>query len=127
MQTALQSLLEDPGQAAPLPEPLTYPDTANRPFETAYWNDIKTLAEGEYRNKDNADCVQDPASPGQPPCTLRDLDRLGDYLIARHRESIRQAGMDRPGVLRGNPFPLENGLRFSALRRVEKQPGGPTA
>ena len=24
MQTALQSLLEEPGQAAPLPEPLTY-------------------------------------------------------------------------------------------------------
>ena len=93
VQSAFQSLLEEPGQAATLPEPLTYPDTANRQFETAYWNDIKTLAEGEYRNKDNADCVHDPANPGQPPCTLRDLDRLGDYLIARHRESIRQAGM----------------------------------
>jgi len=104
MQSALQARLEEPGQAVRLPEPLTYASTASRPFETAYWNDIKTLAEGEYRNKDNADCVQDPASLAQAPCTLRDLDRLGDYLIARHRESIRQAGLEGQAFCGEIPF-----------------------
>ncbi|MGD0750563.1 MAG: M28 family peptidase [Anaerolineales bacterium] len=112
MQTALQSLLEELGQAAPFPEPLTYPFTANRQFEIAYWNDIKTLAEGEYRNKDNADCVQNPASSGQPPCTLRDLDRLGDYLIARHRASIQQAGMDGRAFCGELPFRWKTDFAF---------------
>jgi hypothetical protein len=112
MQAALQSLLEDPGHAAQIPEVLTYPDTATRPFETAYWNDIKTLAQGEYRNKDNADCVQDPVTWSQAPCTLRDLDRLGDYLIARHRESIRQAGMDGRAFCGEIPFHWKTDFAF---------------
>jgi hypothetical protein len=112
MQKALQSLLEEPAHAAPLPEPLTYPYTANRPFELAYWNDIKTLAEGEYRNKDNADCVQDPAIPGKAPCTLRDLDRLGDYLITRHRESIQKAGMQGQAFCGELPFHWKTDFAF---------------
>jgi len=112
MQAALRSRLKEPGQASALPEPLTYADTANRQFETAYWNDIKTLAEGEYRNKDNADCVQDPAAPDQTPCTLRDLDRLGDYLIARHRETIHQAGMDGQAFCGELPFHWKTDFDF---------------
>ena len=112
LQSALPALLEDPAQAAALPEPLTYPYTATRQFETAYWNDIRTLAEGEYRNKDNADCVQDPSVPDQPPCTLRDLDRLGDYLIARHRESIRQAGMEGQAFCGELPFRWSTDFAF---------------
>jgi len=34
-----------------VPEPLTYLDTANRQFEMAYWNDIKTLAEGNIATR----------------------------------------------------------------------------
>ena len=104
MLTALRSLVEGPGQAAQTRLPLTYPETANRQFESAYWNDIKTLAEGVFRNKDNADCAEEPATPGQAPCILRDLDRLGDYLIARHRQSIRQAGMDGQAFCGELPF-----------------------
>ncbi len=112
MQAALQSLLEDPGHTAQVPEPLTYPETATRPFETAYWNDIKTLAQGEYRNKDNADCVQDHVTLSQAPCTRRDLDRLGDYLIARHRESIRQAGMQGRAFCGEIPFHWKTDFAF---------------
>jgi hypothetical protein len=112
MQSALQSLLEEPSRVAPLPEPLTYPETANRPFELAYWNDIKTLAEGEYRNKDNADCVQEPAIPNQPPCTRRDLDRLGDYLIDRHRASIQKAGMQGQAFCGELPFHWKTDFAF---------------
>ena len=112
MRSAIQPLLEEPGQTAALPEPLTYTDTATRQFEIAYWNDIKTLAEGEYHNKDNADCAHDPANPGQPACLLRDLDRLGDYLIARHRESIRQAGMEGRAFCGELPFRWKTDFDF---------------
>ena len=112
MQAALQAVLEGPGQAAPLPEPLTFPFTATRQFETSYWNDIKTLAGGEYRNKDNADCVHDPAVPDPSPCTLRDLDRLGDYLIARHRDSIRQAGLQGQAFCGELPFHWKTDFEF---------------
>jgi hypothetical protein len=112
MQAALQSRLEEPGVETRWPEALTYPETATRPFETAYWSDIKTLAQGEYRNKDNADCVQNPAIQSQPPCTRRDLDRLGDYLIARHRESIRQAGMEGQAFCGEIPFRWKTDFAF---------------
>ncbi|MGB8214501.1 MAG: M28 family peptidase [Anaerolineales bacterium] len=112
MQAALQSLLQGPEPATPLPEPLTFSHTATRPFETAYWNDIKTLAEGEYRNKDNADCVQDPAALSPAPCTLRDLDRLGDYLMLRHREAIHNAAMDGQAVCGELPFHWKTDFAF---------------
>jgi len=112
LKADIQALLEQPGQAAPLPEPLTYARTASREFETAYWNDIKTLAEGEYRNKDNADCVHDPALPESSPCTVRDLDRLGDYLIGRHREAIRQAGLQGQAFCGELPFQWKTDFDF---------------
>ena len=46
----------------PLPEPITYRYTANRAFEVAYWKTIARLATGRFINKDNADCVRDPAT-----------------------------------------------------------------
>ncbi len=112
MQTALQSLLEEPGRELQLPEPLTFSDTATRQFEMAYWSDIKTLAQGIYRNKDNADCVQDPATQSQATCTLRDLDRVGDYLMLRHRESIHQAGMDGRAFCGEIPFRWKTDFAF---------------
>ena len=115
MQAALQSLLEESGQETHLPEAMTYPYTATRQFEMAYWSDIKTLAQGDFRNKDNADGAQDPTTPSHIPGTLRDLDRLGDYLIARHRESIHQSGMDGQAICGEIPFRWKTDFTFSSF------------
>jgi hypothetical protein len=77
----------DPG------EPLTFAATATRAFEEALWHDIATLAHGTFRNKDNADCVLDPATQAALDHQQRDLEPLGDYLLLRHRQSIAAAGM----------------------------------
>ncbi|HTX92902.1 MAG TPA: M28 family peptidase [Anaerolineales bacterium] len=98
----------DPGPAASF----TYPATATRAFELAYWNDIQKLAEGEYRNKDNADCVQDDISLSQETCQVRDLDRLGDYLISRHRQSIQKAEMEGKAFCGELPFQWKTDFDF---------------
>ncbi len=64
------------------PESLTYSVTAKRDFEERWWNDIRFLAHGEYVTKDNADVVTDEVTFEHTPKHRRDLDRLGDYLIA---------------------------------------------
>ncbi len=45
---------------------LTYSRTATRTFEKKWWNDIRKLSRGKYINKDNADCVHDPATLVSP-------------------------------------------------------------
>jgi Peptidase family M28 len=104
MQSLVRSILAGAGHDQRLPVPVTYSRTATRSFELTYWNDIKMLAEGEYKNKDNADCVQDVASLSQETCQMRDLDRLGDYLLARHKEAIHRAGMDGKALCGELPF-----------------------
>jgi len=104
MQAALAAILEPRDKTQTLPEAITYATTASRTFEVAYWNDIKTLAEGEYKNKDNADCVQDAATLAALSHPYRDLDRLGDYLLKRHRGAIIRAGLDGQALCGDLPF-----------------------
>ncbi len=112
MQNLVRSMLAGAGHDEQLPAPITYSRTATRSFELAYWNDIKMLAEGEYRNKDNADCVQDAASLSQETCQVRDLDRLGDYLLARHKEAIHRAGMGGRALCGELPFQWKTDFDF---------------
>ncbi len=86
------------------PLPLTYASTATRAFEEAYWTDIAFLAQGHYRNKDNADCVEDPVTQRHLEHHQRDLEHLGDYLIERHRQAIAQAGMEGKALVGELPF-----------------------
>ena len=91
----IEKLLEPSpaGTAAGEDGSLTYAATATRAFEESYWRDIAALAHGLYLTKDNADCVSDPVTTAHLPHPHRDLEPLGDYLIARHREAIAAAGM----------------------------------
>jgi hypothetical protein len=73
------------------PRPLTLHRTARRSFEIAYWNTIAALAHGEFRNKENADCVLDPVTQATLEHHQRDLEALGDYLIAYYTDAIGRA------------------------------------
>ncbi len=110
VQQELQSLLE-PSEPA-LPEPITYAQTATRSFEEAWWNDIATLSHGRYLNKDNADCVLDPATQSKLAHHHRDLEALGDYLLKRHRQAIVESGMERQAVCGEVPFQWKTDFDF---------------
>ena len=77
----------------PLPEPITYRYTANRAFEVAYWKTIAKLATGRFINKDNADCVRDSSTQKLLKHNKRDLEALGDWLLAHYRKLIARHGM----------------------------------
>ncbi len=96
----------------PLPEPVTYAITADRAFEEAYWNDIAALSDGRYRTTDNADVVLDQATQSHLTHHHRDLEALGDYLLARHRDAIAAAGMEGRAMCGEIPFRWETDFDF---------------
>ena len=98
-------------QIAPDPPPgqsLTFAQTGTRVFEESLWRTIASLAEGEFRHKETADRVLiNQGRTGGPAARAaqvvagahRDLDRLGQHLHDRYRETIRRHGMqDRAQV-----------------------------
>ncbi len=82
---------------------MTFGATASRAFEEGVWRSIAGLAEGEFKQKDNADTVH--ANRGrtggkvadrvaQERLGRRDLEALGDHLHARYRALIEAHGME---------------------------------
>jgi len=102
LSDALRTAVRE-GDGAP-PAPLTFHRTARRSFEVAYWRTIAGLATGRFLNKDNADCVLDRATRERLVHLGRDLERLGDFLLARHRRAIARAGMERRAFAGSLPF-----------------------
>ena len=92
---------------------ITYSQTARRSFEESYWEDILELSGGEYINKANADCVQDPATLAYLQHHQRDLERMGDYLIERYQKAIEEAGMSGKVDLGELPFHWTTDFDFS--------------
>jgi hypothetical protein len=86
---------------------LTYRHTAKRAFEVEYWKTICFLAHGQYRTKNNADCVQDEPTLGALAHHRRDLDDLGNYLLNYYDELIGKHG------LRGKALAAELPFRWS--------------
>jgi hypothetical protein len=86
------------------PKSLTFEQTARRSFEVAYWKTIAELAEGTYRNKNNADCVRDPATQAALAYQRRDLDPLGDYLVSYYTQQIATAKMSGKALVGELPF-----------------------
>ena len=102
LSVKLRHLLEP--APPPLPEPLTYPRTARRPFEVSYWKTIADLAEGKYLTKNNADCVRDPVTQKHLVHHHRDLEALGDYLLAHYGKAVGAAGMAGRALVGDLPF-----------------------
>jgi peptidase M28-like protein len=82
---------------------LTLGGAGSRGFEESIWRTIASLAEGDFRQKENADGIAvnrgrtgGPAAraAGLVVAERRDLERLGDHLHERHRALIAKHGME---------------------------------
>ncbi len=111
MRQALEKIIKS-AQPEYLPEPITYSDTATRQFEVNWWNDIRFLAHGEFVHKDNADIFQDTATLSMVHKQHRDLGKLGDYLIDRHKKAISEAGMEGKAICGELPFKWKTDFEF---------------
>jgi hypothetical protein len=109
-----------------LPSAITYKQTATRAFEEAWWNDICTLSGSGYINKDNADFVQDPLEMSSLRYHQRDLERLGEYLLSRHRQAIEKAGMQGQAVCAELPFQWTTDFDFSVFGGWKNNQNGHT-
>jgi hypothetical protein len=116
--TQLQDLIESKEQALPhskgqwLPVSLTFAQTTRRSFEVQYWKDIVFLSAGRYINKANSDCIQDPVTQHRLKHHHRDLEALGDYLLAYYRRVIAAHGMQRKALVGDLPFRWETDFNF---------------
>jgi hypothetical protein len=99
-------------RGAKTPDSLTFQHTGKRSFEVEYWKTIASLAEGEYVNKDNADCAQDQITRSILRHGHRDLDALGDYLLAYYRRVVEEAGMQDQALVGDFPFRWETDFDF---------------
>jgi hypothetical protein len=95
------TLAADDGKPA---APLTFARTANRPFEVKYWQTIYDLASGQYKTKNNADCVQDEPTKRVLPHHRRDLDDLGDFLLGYYEELIGKYNLGGRALAGELPF-----------------------
>ncbi len=98
MRQAIEKIVEAQYENE-LPEPLTFNETSSRAFEENWWNDIRFLAQGEFLYKDNADMMLDETTLSIVQKQHRDLDKLGDYLIRRHKQTITEGGMDGKAIV----------------------------
>jgi hypothetical protein len=97
----------------PALEPVTYARTATRPFEVRFWKTIATLAEGRYLTKNNGDCIRDALTQKQLAHHVRDLDALGDYLLAYYRKAVAAADMTERALVGDQPFRWQTDFDFS--------------
>jgi hypothetical protein len=112
VQRSVRSLLQPD---RPLPAAITLESTATRVYEVAYWTDILTLSHGQFLNKDNADVVHDAVTLQHVQHPHRDLERLGDYLIERHRRAIHDAGLEGRALVGDLPFRWQTDFDFPDL------------
>jgi hypothetical protein len=96
-----------------IPESLTYAHSANRPFELAYWKAIVALAEGQFLNKNNADCVLDEPTQNALPYRERHLDGVADWLLDYHRKLIADAGLTGKVLAGEMPFRWRTDMDYS--------------
>ena len=83
------------------PESRTLAHTARRSFEVAFWKAVARLSAGGFVTKNNGDPTDDSPKP------RRDLDRVADFLLARHRRAIEKAGMTGRAVAGEHVFRWE--------------------
>jgi len=115
VRSFIESLFEPPGVDLFIPVPITFGKTANREYETAYWNQIHFLAHGRFINKDNADVVQDRETLQQVRHDRRDLHLMGDWLMEHHHEAIVAAGLEGIAETGELPFRWETDFNFTGF------------
>jgi hypothetical protein len=91
---------------------LTFGRTAKRSYEVEYWKTIDYLAEGRFLNKNNADCVREPATEKELKHAERDLHALGDYLVDYYQTAVAKAGMKGKALVGDLPFPWQTDFDF---------------
>jgi Peptidase family M28 len=96
-----------------VPESLTYRRSANRLFEVTYWKTISALSEGTLLNKNNADCVGDEITKRLLPYHERQLENLGDYLLAYYNRKIAAARMVGRALAGEVPFRWRTDFDYS--------------
>jgi len=112
-------------RGAKVPDSWTYGRTARRAFEVAYWKTIVTLAEGTYLNKNNADCVRDAATQRELPYFDRQLDQLGDFLLAYYDKQIAVAKLTGKALAGSLPLRWQTDFDYSWMGgwlRNQQQP-----
>jgi hypothetical protein len=102
-----------PGKADGVPDSWTYAHSARRSFEIAYWRTIASLAEGSLLNKNNSDCALDEATERILLYHERQLDSLGDMLLAYYRKKIAAAKMSGKAVAGDVPFHWHTDFDYS--------------
>jgi hypothetical protein len=132
LASQLGDLIEVKDRALPLskgkwlPASLTFRHSALRSFEVQYWKDIVSLSTGKYVNKANSDCILDSVTQKRLKHHHRDLEALGDYLLAYYRRTVVAAGM-RGKVLVGDlPFQWKTDFDFDWWEGWVKNQGGLT-
>jgi hypothetical protein len=99
-------------QAAKAPRSLSFARTGKRAYEKAYWNLISELATGQYVNKDNADCVRDPATQAKLTHEQRDLEALGDYILNYYVQLVADKKMSAEVLVGELPFRWQTEFPF---------------
>jgi hypothetical protein len=94
------------------PEPLTFRRTTRRSFEVAYWKTVALLSTGDYRNKNNADCILDPVTQAALEHHTRDLEPLAAYLLTHHTRLIADHGLEGKAVVGELPFRWQTEFDF---------------
>ena len=105
---------------------LTYAKTAKRSFEVAYWRTIVELATGQYVNKDNADCVLDAQTLEHLPHDHRDLEALGDHILAYYDRVIAEQKMAGKALAGEFPFTWRTDFDFDWMGGWKRNQAGQT-
>jgi len=110
---AIRRAIDPPDTTPGKPEDsLTFRRTARRSFESDYWRTIAWLSGGTFPNRNAADPALDPATRAARGVPPRDLDRLAEALLARHRAAIAAAGMTGRAFAGELPFRWETEFEY---------------
>ena len=101
-----------PSKGKRLPASLTFGHSARRSFELQYWKDIAYLSAGKYMNKANSDCILDAVTQRRLKHHHRDLEALGDYLLAYYRQVVAIRGMQGKALVGDLPFRWKTDFDF---------------
>ena len=115
--TALRGLL---GPEEDLGAPITLEATRTREFEERYWRTVASLAEGTFRDKNNADAVSlnagrtggTAAAPPREAARARDLERLREHLHAHYADLFARHGMAGRAACADHLFRWETDFDF---------------